>query len=107
MNRRGGPLLLYHGVAECPGDAIRDPLYTLPLAAVRAQLGLIREAGAVTLGAYLARGGACGDSCVITIDDGLESAATRLFPALLDAGLAAVIFPVAGMVGRKIGRAHV
>lgn len=55
----------------------------------------------MTLGEFLARGGYCAGGCVITIDDGLLSAATVLFPALAGADLTAVIFPVAGMVGRK------
>ncbi len=103
MNRRGGPILLYHGVAECGGDAIRDPLYSLPRGAVLAQIARIaaRGGGSVTLAEYLARGGACAGACVITIDDGLASAAECLFPALLRAGLKAVVFPVAGMVGRR------
>lgn len=103
MNRRGSPIFLYHGVAECGGDAIRDTLYAIPLEAILAQLALLRArgTGTVTLGEYCARGGACGGSCVITIDDGLESAATHLFPALAGAGMRAVVFPVAGMVGRK------
>lgn len=103
MNRRGSPILLYHGVAGCGEDAIRDPLYALSLDAFRAHLAFLRArgCGAVTLGEFLARGGACGNDCVITIDDGLASAAAHLFPALVQAGLRAVIFPVAGMVGRR------
>ena len=102
MNRRASPILLYHG-AEESGDAIRDPLYSLPPARIRAQIAALREAGfrSVTLGEFLARGGYCAGGCVITIDDGLLSAATVLFPALAGADLTAVIFPVAGMVGRK------
>jgi peptidoglycan/xylan/chitin deacetylase (PgdA/CDA1 family) len=103
MNRRASPIFLYHGAEENGGDAIRDPLYSLPPALIRAQVAALREAGfsSVTLGEFLARGGDCAGGCVITIDDGLLSAATVLFPALAEAGFTAVIFPVAGMVGRK------
>jgi peptidoglycan/xylan/chitin deacetylase (PgdA/CDA1 family) len=103
MNRRGSPIFLYHGVAGHGEDAIRDPLYALPLGSLRKHLSLLRARGceAVTLGEFLSRGGACGNACVITIDDGLASAAARLFPEIARSGFRAVIFPVAGMVGRR------
>ena len=65
MNRRASPILLYPG-AEESGDAIRDPLYSLPPARIRAQIAALREAGfrSVTLGEFLAYWQAEGESYV-------------------------------------------
>ena len=101
--KRRVPIFLYHGVSECDADAIRDPIYALPGAAINAQVAWLREHGCATvpLDALLARAGGEEGSCVITIDDCLASAYTHLFPLLLSAGYRAVLFPVAGMVGRR------
>jgi peptidoglycan/xylan/chitin deacetylase (PgdA/CDA1 family) len=103
IKKRRVPIFLYHGVSECGTDAIRDPIYALPISAIKAQVNWLRSYGcaAVPLDAILARAGTEGSAFVITIDDCLASAYTRLFPLLLSAGYRAVVFPVAGLVGRK------
>ncbi|MDD5557702.1 MAG: polysaccharide deacetylase family protein [bacterium] len=96
------PILLYHGVSENRGDAIADPLYALPLESIRRHFSSLRESGApsLALADLLLAAPPPGGAFVITVDDCLESAFTRLFPLLLDAGLRAAFFAVAGAVGR-------
>jgi len=103
MKKRRVAIFLYHGVNESGADAIRDPIYALPIAAISAQITWLREHGctAIPLDTLLSPSGGEGDACVITVDDCLASAYTHLFPLLMSAEYRAVLFPVAGMVGRK------
>jgi len=103
MSRRRAPILLYHGVAECADDAIRDAYYFLPAASISAQFRWLRVNGfsAVPLDELLSFSAGWERRCAITIDDGLLSAYTHIFPALRDAGLRAAVFPIVGMVGHR------
>jgi peptidoglycan/xylan/chitin deacetylase (PgdA/CDA1 family) len=97
------PIFLYHGVVESDADAVRDPIYSLPEASIGAQVAWLREHGcaAIPLDALLLPAAFDENTFVITVDDCFASAYTHIFPLLTKAGFPAVLFPVAGMVGRN------
>lgn len=103
MKKTRVPIFLYHGVVESAADAVRDPIYALPAAAIGAQIGWLRGRGcaAMPIEALLSSGARGENSFVITVDDCLASAYTHIFPLFAGAGFPAVLFPIAGMVGRK------
>lgn len=103
MKKTRVPIFLYHGVSESGADAVRDPIYALPIAAIGAQIAWLRDHGcaAMPLDALRSSESQGGNPFVITIDDCLASAYTHIFPLLAGAGFQAVLFPVAGMVGQK------
>ena len=103
MKKTRVPIFLYHGVSESDVDAVRDPIYALPIAAIGAQIAWLRGHGcaATPLDSLLSLPARDENAFVVTVDDCLASAYTRLFPLFAGAGFQAVLFPVAGMVGRK------
>ncbi len=97
------PIFLYHGVSESGADAIRDPIYALPFDAIRAQIAWLRGHGCISLplDALLSPSEREEGVFIVTVDDCLASTYTHLFPLLISAEYRALLFPVAGMVGRK------
>lgn len=103
MNKRKFPILLYHGVSECRDDAIRDPYYALPEASIRAQLSWLSGHRCVSLSLDEALSPAAGAEYAfsLTVDDGLKSSHSHLFPLFLEKRIRASFFPVAATVGRR------
>lgn len=103
MKKTRVPIFLYHGVSESGADAIRDPIYALPNAAIGAQIAWLRGHGcaAAPLEALLSPMARNGDVFVITVDDCFVSVYTHLFPLFMESKFRAVLFPVVGMAGRK------
>jgi peptidoglycan/xylan/chitin deacetylase (PgdA/CDA1 family) len=103
MKKTRVPIFLYHGVSESDADAVRDSIYALPIASIRAQIAWLREhdCAAMSLDSILAPSESSENKFVITVDDCLASAYTQLFPLFMESRFPSVLFPVVGMVGRK------
>ncbi len=103
MNRKAIPILLYHGISECREDGIFDPFYAMPAALLRAQINWLRSNGYLTvpLDSLLSASPPPEYSFIITVDDGLRSMYTHIFPVLKDAGYQAIIFPVTARIGKS------
>jgi peptidoglycan/xylan/chitin deacetylase (PgdA/CDA1 family) len=93
-------VLTYHAVEAGPPPLCIDP------ALLEAHLDVIGEAGVRTIGLGeladdLRRGGATEPSVAITFDDGFASVPDAAAPLLLDRGIPATLFCVAGHLGRR------
>ena len=101
MSSRIVPILLYHGVRGCHGDGIQDPLYALSGAVVEKQINWLKKNRciAVSMSSLFSSERVPENVLLFTVDDGLKSAYTHIFPILKEAGYPATFFPVAGRVG--------
>lgn len=93
------PILTYHAI-----DAADSALSTSP-ARFRAQMQELRASGWRTLSieellAGHGRGGWSPRTLLLTFDDGFRSFAEEALPVLQSCGFKAVLFPVAGWIGR-------
>jgi peptidoglycan/xylan/chitin deacetylase (PgdA/CDA1 family) len=97
------PILLYHGIREHREDGFFDPYYALPLRSLESQIGWLSKNGysTVALEVLLSAQSVPENAFVITVDDGLKSAYTHIFPVLSHAGYRAIFFPVTGGIGRN------
>lgn len=95
------PVLMYHRIADIPGDQ-----YSIPPALFAWHLDFLQRRGYHTISlaafyAHLAQGASLPPKpVVITLDDGYEDNFTNALPLLAQRHMTAAVFAVAGWVGK-------